>query len=198
MRLYISPGNTKLGSIPSISLPPLITCPIDAPCRKKGLCYANKLCKIRPSLLATLKDNLEYYNARPDEYFSKITNFLSYANTRFFRWNVHGDLPDQEYFKRIKVTAKKTPNIKHLLFTKRFEFPKSLFSKLPENLSAVFSMWNDYGDERRKLPKAWFYDPKNPDSRIPATALDCPGNCESCAMCWHLKNINHDIILHKH
>ena len=37
----ISKGNSKMGAIPSVSLPPCITCNPTAPCFKK--CYAVKL-----------------------------------------------------------------------------------------------------------------------------------------------------------
>jgi hypothetical protein len=198
MRPYISPGNTKTGNIPSISLPPLKTCPLDAPCRKKGKCYGRKLCNLRPALTKTLKDNLEYYRTDPDNYFNKITSYLGYANTRFFRWHVFGDSPDQEYFSRVKYTANNTPNIKHLIFTKRFSWYPENFKWIPENLSVVFSMWNNYGDPEIPLPKSWYLDPKDPDPRIPASALDCPGNCETCGSCWHLKQLKKDVILHRH
>ena len=183
-----------MGRIPSVSLPPEKTCPADAPCRKGG-CYSKKLCKIRPRLLATLEGNLRYYNGDPDNYFSKITSYLDYANTNFFRWDVHGDFPSEDYFARIKYIAKKTPTIKHLAFTKRYDYN---FLKLPANFSVVFSMWNNYGNTRKKMPRAWMLDPKDPDPRIPLNALSCPGNCETCGACWNLKLINRDMTLPKH
>jgi len=197
MRLYISPGNTKTGNIPSVSLPPLETCPIDAPCRQKGQGYCHKLCTLRPRLATTLIDNLEYYNNNSAGYFQKITAYLKYANTRFFRWHIFGDIPDPKYFTQVKLTARKTPDIKHLIFTKRFAWIK-IFHHIPDNLSVVFSMWNNYGDPSINFPKSWYLDPRNPDPRIPANALECPGNCETCGSCWHLKQLNKDVILHRH
>lgn len=37
-KLSISPGNKKMGAIPSVSLPPIITCPTGCKCAKKMLC----------------------------------------------------------------------------------------------------------------------------------------------------------------
>jgi hypothetical protein len=64
-------------------------------------------------------------------------------------------------------------------------------------------MWHDkdaplWGNTRKKLPRAWLYDPDCPDPRIPNDAIWCPGNCESCGMCWDLPNIGKDVVLIKH
>ena len=33
--IHVSDGNTKMGAIPSFSLPPVITCRADAPCKDR-------------------------------------------------------------------------------------------------------------------------------------------------------------------
>lgn len=199
MRLFISPGNSKMGHVPSLSLLPLETCPKDAPCRTKNNCYSCKLCKLRPALLKTLKDNTQLYKLKPDTYFSKAASYLNYANTRLFRWHAHGDAPDPDYFDRVKKVARKTKHINHLIFTKRFEFPRQIFKRLPSNLTVILSMWNNYGDtDPDGIPRSWYLNPKDPDPRIPDKALLCGGNCEMCGACWNLKSLKRDIILPKH
>ena len=42
-KISISPGNQKMGFIPSVSLPPVVTCAHGCTCAKK--CYAAKLCQ---------------------------------------------------------------------------------------------------------------------------------------------------------
>ena len=58
---HISLSNSKLGSIPSINLPPIVTCRPDAPC--KSTCYA---CNGRfrfKNVKQTLESNLEEWKA---------------------------------------------------------------------------------------------------------------------------------------
>ena len=43
MKVSISKGNSKMGAIPSVSLPPITTCAAGCTCAKK--CYAAKLCR---------------------------------------------------------------------------------------------------------------------------------------------------------
>ena len=55
----ISRGNVKMGAIPSVSLPPIITCSKEAckHCGKK--CYALKIARLRPKRESFCKDVLE-------------------------------------------------------------------------------------------------------------------------------------------
>ena len=55
----ISNSNIKLGMIPSVSLPPIVTCSPNACkfCGKK--CYARKMCKLRPSVKESYENNLD-------------------------------------------------------------------------------------------------------------------------------------------
>ena len=43
---------------------------------------------------------------------------------------------------------------------------------------------------------AWMQD--GTETRVPADAIACPGNCESCGMCYELERLGHDVVFHKH
>ena len=34
--------------------------------------------------------------------------------------------------------------------------------------------------------------------RVPKDAIECPGNCESCGMCYELDRLGRDVVFHKH
>ena len=70
------------------------------------------------------------------------------------------------------------------------------FADLPDNLTIVLSAWldmsyiNPFG-----LPIAFMQD--GTETRI-SDALECPGNCETCGICWALKSIKKNVVFHKH
>jgi len=191
----ISNGNSKMGKIPSVSLPPIKACGKDVPC--KSDCYALKAYRLYPTTRKAWDHNLECYNQNPDLYFASIGNWLVKHQPRFFRWHVAGDILDQFYLDKMRDIAKTFPKIKFLAFTKRIDLT---YHFLPDNLSIVFSMWPGFGKQLQHvaMPKAWLHDPANIDPRIPGDALECPGNCDNCGMCWHLKNLNKDVVFYKH
>ena len=60
----ISSGNSKMGKIPSVSLPAGETCRRDAGCFKK--CYARRFSARRPVVMSAYKNNLDILNKDPD------------------------------------------------------------------------------------------------------------------------------------
>ncbi|RLC81747.1 MAG: hypothetical protein DRI61_03460 [Chloroflexi bacterium] len=148
-----------------------------------------------PQTKAAWNHNTKACNKTPYQYFESIQNYLLKKKPKFFRWHVSGDSPDERYFEHLRYVALMTPDTEHLIFTKRYKFN---YRNLPSNLHVVFSMWNKYGNTRKKMPRAWMRDPKNPDPRIPNDAIECPGNCESCGMCWSLDKIGKDVVFNKH
>jgi len=189
MKVSISNGNTKMGAIPSVSLPPVITCPKNAPCAKK--CYALKLCKLRPSVRNAYQNNLDILNEDWGEYWRQV-NF-AVSMTRYFRFHVAGDIPNAAYFKEMVITARNNPHTQILAFTKQYAIVNhyiDTFGELPANLHLIFSEWGDDW----KVP-----NPHNlPTSTVifkGNTPRDdwkvCGGNCTECACrgvgCWELK-----------
>lgn len=188
----ISKGNTKLGkAIPNINLPPITSCVKDAPCKKE--CYAMKAYRQYKNTRTAWNYNLELYKTSPIEYFIGIDTFLTKKQPRLFRWHSAGDIPDKLYLKLMCELARKHSRIKFLAFTKRYSFFKHV--RIPTNLSIVFSAWPGYNMPKSRFPIAFMQD--GTETRV-KNALECPGNCDSCGMCWELKNINKNVVFNKH
>jgi len=193
----IAAQNSKLGKIPNISTIPGADCLRGVPCAKISECYAMKFFNMYPNVRNAWRHNSQLAHKHPEQYFNGIRQYLSKKEPRFFRWHVAGDILDQRYLDAMKAIALDYPAIKFLAFTKRYEFD---YSDLPVNLSIVFSAW--YGKQLPERPKdvfvAYVRDEKQLDERIPNDAIECPGHCESCGMCWSLKNLKRDVVFHKH
>lgn len=189
MKVSISKGNSKMGAIPSVSLPPITTCAAGCTCAKK--CYAAKLCRIYPSVKKSYENNLAVYLKNPESYFGQIKKAA--AAQRFFRWHVSGDIVSPLYLAGIVGIAAELPKTEFLAFTKRYDIVNDFISdgyKIPENLHLIFSAWpgmdmpNPYS-----LPVAQvIFKGQEPadDWKV------CGGNCTECACrgvgCWELKN----------
>lgn len=190
MKVSISKGNSKMGAIPSVSLPPIITCPKGAPCAKK--CYASKMCRIYPSVRQAYQNNLDILNEDWDEYWRQVRCAVSM--TKFFRFHVSGDIPNACYFKEMVITARQNPTTQVLAFTKKYDIVNNYIDtmgELPKNLHIIFSLWSS----------DWNIKVHNPHD-LPMSAVIfkhttteytkiCGGNCTECAMrgvgCWKLK-----------
>lgn len=188
MKVSISPGNTKMGAIPSVSLPPVITCPAGCPCAKK--CYAAKLCRLRPSVRNAYTRNLEILNQDPLEYWRQVRNAAQ--NARYFRFHVSGDIPSAIYFFDMLQTARELPETHFLCFTKRYSIVNEFierYGELPENLHLIFSEWDGLElDNPHNIPTAAvIFKGQEPRDNWKV----CPGNCSDCAArgvgCWELK-----------
>lgn len=183
----ISRGNSKMGGIPSVSLPPVTTCPAGAPCAK--LCYAAKLCKFRPSMAAAYARNLEIYKTDFVGYFLQIEAVIK--TSRFFRFHVAGDIPEDIYLCEMAAVARRNPHCKILCFTKRYGLVNTWLDQhtKPENLQLIFSEWGDTPvPNPHNLPTAAVIF----KGREPAQNWKiCGGNCTECASCgigcWELK-----------
>lgn len=92
MNVKISQGNSKLGSIQSISLPAGITCRGDCECSKK--CYAIRLERLRPSVRAAYQLNYDLLNRNSVTFWREVE--ASVMMSRFFRFHVSGDIPDDD------------------------------------------------------------------------------------------------------
>ena len=195
--VQISKGNTKTGRIPAVSLHPSGTCSKALPCWRD--CYARKACRYSPEADKTWMRNYKL-QAKPAgriAYFEQISAYVAKHRPRFFRWHVAGDIPDKDYLRHMKAIAKRHPGTKFLAFTKRHDLALGV---LPGNLSIVLSMWVGFGNpnKNRKQARCWVRDSKDLDHRIPADALECSGNCETCGLCWELRSIGRDVVINKH
>lgn len=199
----ISLSNAKLGDkIPSLNLPPILTCRADAPCKKS--CYALKGNWCYKNVKESLKHNLDLFIQNPKKFFNSIIDFLNNDDVvfKFFRWFSAGDIVNDEFFEGIIKVAKKCKNTKFLCFTKKFDIVNRWLDKnkvLPKNLNVVFSGWDENFkiDNPYNLPTTYVYFPKQKNKHIPEFAIPCKGSCKSCKSCWILK-LHQSVYFNKH
>lgn len=193
----VSKGNSKLGGIMSVSLP-RCTCRHDAPCYKDG-CYCAKGNFVFKNVQNSYENNLNIWLTNPQQYEDDILNQLPFRG--IFRWSVCGDIPNASYLEMIVRIAKKVKEVKFLCFTKKYDIVNKFLdsgNKIPSNLRVVFSGWKGLElVNPHSLPVAWMYDKKDPDERIPKTAMLCGGHCETCGLCWNLKR-KQNVYFNKH
>ena len=188
--LSISKGNSKLGAIPSVSLPAVKTC---RACGCAEKCYAKKLERIRPSVAKAYQRNLEVLQSDPDAYWREVEGAIMMS--RYFRFHVSGDIPDEGYFQKMVEVSGRNLHCQILCFTKRFDIVNhALYTgvSLPSNLHMIFSGWKGLEmDNPFHLPEAHV---KYRDGTTTARedAVPCGGNCTTCAItgegCWTLEH----------
>lgn len=186
----IAHGNSKVGATPNVSLLPVASCPTGIPCSKD--CYDCKAGKMYPTVLAARKRNWKAAQDNRAEYFAGIRAYLAKFRPSYFRWHVGGDIPDADYLRRMYAIAREFFETNFLAFTKHHDLD---FRGRPDNLSIVLSMWPRWGNTRKRMPRAWMQD--GSETRIPATAIQCSGDCERCGICWHLRK-HKNVWFHKH
>lgn len=195
----ISKGNSKLGAIPSVSLPSIKTCRQCA-CREK--CYAQKLERLRPAVRNAYQHNLEVLLKEPETYWREVE--ASVMMSRFFRFHVSGDIPTAEYLTNMVAVAGRNSHCEILCFTKRYEMVNEFIEQnggLPSNLHMIFSGWigldmvNPFS-----LPEAHVrYRDGSTTAR--EDAIECGGNCTECALteggCWNLQK-GQQVVFNEH
>lgn len=156
--------------------------------------------------------NIKCYKKNPLQFWGLIQSYIDKKKPEWFRFFVSGDFPNRMMVSDLINFASNNPDVKFLAFTKRYTWlPDPKF--IPGNLTIIVSMWpgmplpdiltpkKDKADKRLKYwnyPKAFMRDQDNLDCRIPTDAIECPGNCESCGMCWNLNTIGRDVVFNKH
>ena len=197
--IKLSKGNSKMGSIPSVSLPAIKTCRQCA-CQEK--CYAYKLERLRPAVRNAYQHNLEVLLKEPETYWREVE--ASVMMSRFFRFHVSGDIPNQEYLANMVAVAGRNSHCEILCFTKRYEMVNEFIEKngeLPSNLHMIFSGWigldmvNPFS-----LPEAHVrYRDGSTTARD--DAVECGGNCTECALtaggCWNLQK-GQQVVFNEH
>lgn len=190
MSVSISKGNSKLGTIPSISLPAYLTCSDDVPCKKK--CYAGRYMKRRSNVRMAYSKNYSILQKDPVEYWREIE--ASMMMSRFFRFHVAGDIPNERYLDDMARHVRKNKHCRALCFTKKYDIVNNYLDhhRIPKNLILVFSVWPGYAYKNpHNLPTAHIRF-RDGTTTAPKNAFPCGGSCEQCAMaekgCWVLKH----------
>ena len=206
--LHISTTNSKLKSIPSFNLLPGITCSKEScgHCLREG-CYAVKnafRCGYNYDKNSTLRawseNTWQAMHELPELYVSLYDWLAKHRNTiKLFRVHSSGDFFSVDYALMWFALGKAFPEIRFLAFTKQWDVIRQVaFYNLP-NFSVVLSGWTGIAipDDLRKYYRcAWCDD--GIENRIPDDAMECPGDCEQCGLCWYLNEIGRDTKFTKH
>lgn len=187
MKLSVSNGNAKMGAVPSVSLPPVITCAAGCKCAQK--CYAARLCRIRKNVREAYANNLELWRTDPDAF--ELQAMAAASTTRFFRWHVAGDIVSPGYLAMMARIAERLPHTEFLAFTKQYDTVNAFATEntIPGNLNIIFSAWPGmYMDNPHNFPVAQVIF----KGQAPADGWKvCGGNCAECACrgvgCWQLQ-----------
>lgn len=190
MQVSISKGNSKLGAIPSVSLPAGKTCRQDCECNTK--CYAKKIERLRPSVRTAYSRNYNLLKADPSTYWREIE--ASIMMSRFFRFHVSGDIVDDAYLRRMCYIAARNPHCQILCFTKRYDIVNEYLAQgalFPDNLHIILSAWRGLPMQNpHNLPEAHVRY-KDGSTTADTLAIECSGNCSDCAItdggCWNLR-----------
>ncbi len=182
---------------------PVCTCREDAPCREG--CYAGKGCQQMATVQAAYYRNLRLYNDDPDNFFEQVYCKVKFAGLPKVRWFDSGDIVDAEFFARMVELCKKTPDVKHMAFTKKYEIVNEYIDKngnLPENLNVIFSAWHKLWNvpNPHNLGVAYVdFKDKSLNPEFPKNAFVCPGRestCSACGACWSKKL--KAVVFHQH
>ena len=192
LHVSISRGNSKMGAIPSVSLPPIKTCSPEAVkhCGKK--CYVRRYLGIRQKTVgAAYERNLYLLQNEPEKFWREVN--AAVAMSTHFRFGVSGDIPDIGYLLNMIDVAKRNPHCQILCFTKQYEIINFHLKEhtIPENLHIIFSAWKGLPmDNPHNLPEAHVFF-KDGTTTAKDGARYCSGNCYECATantnCWSLK-----------
>ena len=198
MKTRISNGNSKLGTIANISLTPGRTCSAEAckTCMVDG-CYALKAYRMYKNTRNAWDANTELAVNDLPTMEAELLQYLSGVNApRFFRIHVGGDFVTREYAEMWARVALASPHTNFLAFTKQWDHIRGV--NFPENVSIVLSAWPGTSipeDLRALYSVAWMNDGSEP---MPADALERPGNCSTCGVCWSLSKHHIDVFFNKH
>ena len=194
----ISKGNRKLGGVMNISTTPRRCCPEGVPCASEG-CYAWKAYRLYPATRKAWTRNERIAKRDPDSYFAQIAARVARDRPRLFRWHVAGDILSTGYLRGMCRIANENPRTHFLVFTKAFEIVNRYEDReaIPSNLVIIFSAWPGMTfDNPHGHRVAWMQD--GTETRVPENAIRCPGNCETCGLCYALPRLAVDVVFHKH
>lgn len=190
--LSIMGGNSKMGHVMHINLPPPMTCDHDLPCYKDG-CYAMKFYRLRTQVRKCWDGNWDVLQRDRHRYFEIIADAVKLAKPKMFRWHAAGDIVDLNYLFRMEAVAYQFPDTKFMCFTKKLNFvldADRMSTGMARPIKYVLSGWPKFDIPnvlRKAHPTAWMRDKKNVDPNIPKDAMPCPGGCDTCGLCWAMK-----------
>lgn len=197
-KIVISKGNSKVGNIPSFSLPALTTCPGKSDWCSSN-CYANKISRIYTNVRNSYTNNFE---SAEDTDFTSLMDTeikkLSKKKINTFRIHVSGDMYSNEYIDKWISLIKANPSMTFYSYTRSWR-ESSLLDKLTElknlnNMTLFASVDNDLQASIPMLKKEWRIAyaadtmPTSPTEKY----VFCPeqagkkDSCEQCTLCFNI------------
>ena len=198
-RIHTTTKNKKTGPAVLNFAFPTCTCREDAPC--KTTCYANKGAQQISVVQGAYYRNFRLMNEDIEDVFDQIIFEIKHSGLSYVRYFDSGDVPNYDFLVGIFDIATKLPDVKFMMFTKKYELINKYISEeneIPNNFNVIFSAWDNLWtfDNPFDLPVAYvdFKDKRlNPD--FPKDSLNCPCNnkklgqitCSMCKACWNKK-----------
>lgn len=195
----ISKGNDKMGSIQSVSLPSGVTC-IACGCNQK--CYAKRIERRRKSVREAYQNNLSILSKEPETYWREVEAAIMLS--RYFRFHVSGDIPDNVYFAHMVDIAYRNPHCEIMCFTKKYDIVNEFLEFggiIPKNLHMIFSAWVGLKMTNPFLLPEAHVRYRDGTTTAASNAKECGGNCTECAVtnegCWTLRS-GEQIVFNEH
>lgn len=211
VELKVSPNNTKLGNIPSFSLPSIQSCP-GATTECKSICYAAKIERLYKNAAKAYEINLNAIND-PDFVSSLVTEITKLTSKKkkaptTFRWHVSGDCTDIKYLYNMKQVMSQLPEVSFYAYTRNWALPNwtahlDNIKQLP-NFTLIASI-DDEHITNGTLPSAeWrvayvgeksiteIYQLVNKSFIICPNQRNNTFTCDKCQYCFNTKLVNTD------
>lgn len=191
LHVSISRGNSKMGAIPSVSLPPIKSCSPEACkcCGKK--CYVRKLIALRKTVREAYERNLSILLNNPEQYWREVEGAIKM--TTHFRFGVSGDIYNEEYLRHMVDIAHRNSHCEILCFTKQYDICNEYLNthEIPKNLHLIYSAWKGLEMKNpHNMPEAHVLF-RDGTTTAKDGAKYCSGNCAECCVnnkgCWVLK-----------
>ena len=197
MKIHISSGNSKIGSIPNSSTLPGSRGSCGRDCEgcyaKKALCY--------PSVRTAWGENTDILKRDLGDFIAQHDEWLAEKRPPCFRFDVGGDFYTREHIESTVELCAKHSNTAFLAFSKRLEWFPHL-NDIPKNFSLIASQWP--GVEPRPghwelYPHAWLAE----DIRLEwlersKKTFKCYGTCDQCGACFSIRDIGKDVVFDRH
>jgi hypothetical protein len=186
--VFISQGNMKM-TLPTFSIPAGKTCPGCTKLCGQG-CYAKKAERAWPSVALSRKRNLEY--TKRDGFVARAIEIIKRRDRKWFRIHESGDFYNQKYLDKWLAICRGCPEVRFLAFTKSFHLD---FTQVPSNLQIIWSVWPDTKMETVPPgPRAYAGESKTLGEKL----IECPGQCDTCMVCWGIGKVGLSVHFHIH
>lgn len=179
--MLTSNGNSKLGVLPSFSLPPLMTCPGATQfCRR--FCYGKSGRFAWRATRAVLKRS--YDASRRTVFVEKIVDEVKKSGASVFRIHVVGDFYDEKYVERWMKIASTLPGVTFYGYTRSWRVDAiarklMLMRELP-NVKLLASVDFTHVDR----PKGWSTVSVEGEGEPCPHDLKLVKHCLDCRRCW--------------